>query len=55
MTQEEIQDAIKTLWEADKMIPRTPEASRQFLIDAGIIEAPKKKKKAKRQRSEELV
>jgi hypothetical protein len=62
MTQEEIQDAIKTLWEADAMIPRTRKASHKFLVEAGIIEetssvskraskkkaAPKKKKKAKR-------
>ncbi len=56
MTQEEIQDAIKTLWEADAMIPRTRKASHKLLVEAGIIEetsreskkAPKKKKKAKR-------
>jgi hypothetical protein len=64
MTQEEIQDAIKTLWEADAMIPRTRKATHKLLVEAGIIEetsgasskassrtskrAPKKKKKAKR-------
>lgn len=47
MTQEEIQEARKTLREAAKMID-TPEKALQSLIDAGIIEAPKKKKKAKR-------
>jgi hypothetical protein len=60
MTQEEIQDAIKTLWEADAMIPRTRKASHKLLVEAGIIEetssvskraskkTPTKKKKAKR-------
>ena len=63
MTQEEIQDAIKTLWEADAMIPRTRKATHKLLVEAGIIEetssvakraskkkqkAPAKKKKAKR-------
>jgi hypothetical protein len=56
MTQEEIQDAIKTLWEADAMIPRTRKATHKLLVEAGIIEetsktskkTPTKKKKAKR-------
>jgi hypothetical protein len=56
MTQEEIQEARKTLWEADAMIPRTRKATHKFLVEAGIIEetsrtskrAPKKKKTAKR-------
>ncbi len=48
MTQEAIQRQIEAL---DKVAAtlNTPEKARQFLIDAGIIKAPKKKTKAKRQ------
>jgi hypothetical protein len=49
MTQEAIQAQIESL---DRVAARinTPEAARQFLMDAGIIKvkAPKKKIKAKR-------
>ena len=47
MTEEEVEEAIQILREADKMI-NTPEKARQFLIAVGSIKAPKKKKKAKR-------
>ena len=47
MTQEEIEEAVQILREADKAID-TPEKNRQFLIAVGVIKAPKKRKPAKR-------
>jgi hypothetical protein len=51
MTQEHIQQAIDAIRAAGKEARRSPEASRQFLLDAGII-APdiKKKKHAKKKK-----
>jgi hypothetical protein len=47
MTQEAIQEQIESLRRVDKRL-KTPEAARQFLINAGIIKAPRKKSKTKR-------
>jgi hypothetical protein len=47
MTQEAIQLQIESLRRVAEKI-NTPEAARQFLIDAGIIKMPRKNKKAKR-------
>lgn len=48
MTQEAIQRQIEAIDRVAATL-NTPEKARQFLIDAGIIKAPKKKAKAKRQ------
>ena len=47
MTQEAIQKQIESLDRVAATL-NTPKKARQFLIDAGIIKAPKKKAKAKR-------
>jgi hypothetical protein len=46
MTQQAIQKQIESLERVAARI-NTPQTARQFLVDAGIIKAPKKKKKAK--------
>jgi hypothetical protein len=47
MTQEEIEAAVQMLREAAKLID-TPDKARQLLIDIGVVQPPKKKKKAQR-------
>jgi len=47
MTQEAIQRQIESLNRV-AALTNTPETALQFLIDAGIVKAPKKKKQAKR-------
>jgi len=45
MTEEQIQRQIEIIHAATEKALRSPEASRQFLIEAGIIQPDKKKKK----------
>jgi hypothetical protein len=49
MTQEQIQEQIEAIRRVSASL-KTPEDNLQFLIDAGIIKAPKKNTKAKRKK-----
>jgi hypothetical protein len=44
MTQEAIQQQIEALEKISAMLDKSPELRQQFLIDVGVIKAPKKKK-----------
>ncbi|HLZ87086.1 MAG TPA: hypothetical protein VKQ52_07600 [Puia sp.] len=50
MTEEQIAYQIQVLKEVGQEIRRSKKASRQFLIDAGIIEDKKKKKQAQKKK-----